>query len=154
MEKRTFPAVLIGFLALLILVGGIYLGVVHLKTQDSGGLNVSSSRALALIQEDPTAAAYISDNFKVSSWGVTKTTLIEGTEFLNGTSGNSGSSVNSDQVWKVEIMERTCACPSPNKLYVVEGYVDASTGDILSVKTMKAPEANYEKETCASTACH
>jgi hypothetical protein len=155
MEKSRFPAFLLGVLVLLILLGGIYLGMVHLKAQNPGGMNVSSSRALNMIENDPAAAAFISDNFKVSSWRATKTTLIQRAQFLNSTQEDSDSSaVYSDHIWKVEIMERTCACPAPNELYVVEGYVDAGMGNILHVKTMTAPEKNYEKETCASTACH
>jgi hypothetical protein len=155
MEKSRFPAVLLGVLVLLLLLGGIYLGMVHLKAQNPGGMNVSSSGAVNMIENDPAAAAFISDNFKVSSWRATKTTLIQRAEFLNSTQDDPDSSAaHGDQVWKVEIMERTCACPAPNELYVVEGYVDADTGNILYVKTMKAPEKNYEKETCASTACH
>ncbi|MDP2217560.1 MAG: hypothetical protein Q8J68_09765 [Methanolobus sp.] len=155
MEKSRFPAVLLGVLVLLLLLGGIYLGMVHLKAQNPGGLNVSSSRAVNMIETNPAAAAFISDNFKVSSWRATKTTLIQRAEFLNSTQDDPDSNAAyGDRVWKVEIMERTCACPAPNELYVVEGYVDADTGNILYVKTMKAPEKNYEKETCASTACH
>ncbi|WP_292463124.1 hypothetical protein [Methanolobus sp.] len=155
MGKSKFPVVLLGSLVLLILAGGIYLGMVHLKDQNPAGLNVSSSGAVNLVENYPAAVAYMSDNFRVSSWRETKTTLIQRAEFLNSTPEDLDSSaVNGDQVWKVEIMERTCACPAPNELYVVEGYVDASTGNILHVKTMTAPEKNYEKETCASTACH
>ncbi len=155
MGKSKFPVVLLGFLVLLILVGGIYLGMVHLKDQNPGGLNVSSSRAVNLVENYPSAVAYMSDNFRVSSWRATKTTLIQRAELLNSTPEDFDSSAAyGDQIWKVEIMERTCACPAPNELYVVEGYVDASTGNILHVKTMTALEKNYERETCASTACH
>jgi len=155
MDKSKFPAVLLGVLVLLTLIGCIYLGMVHLEAQNPAGLNVSSSRAVNLIEGNPAATAFISDNFKVSSWRATKTTLIPRAEFLNSTQDDPDSSAAyGDQVWKVEIMERTCACPAPNELYVVEGYVDASTGNILHVKTMIAAEKNYERETCASTACH
>ncbi|AFV24302.1 hypothetical protein Mpsy_2096 [Methanolobus psychrophilus R15] len=155
MEKSRFPAVLLGVLVILLLLGGIYLGMVHLKAQNPGGMNVSSSRAVNMIKNDSAAAAFISDNFKVSSWRATKTTLIQGAEFLNSTQDDPDSNAAyGDRVWKVEIMERTCACPAPSELYVVEGYVDADTGHVLYVKTMTAPEKNYEKETCASTACH
>lgn len=154
MEKGRLPVVLIGVLALLILAGGIYAGAVHLKA-DSRELNVSSASAVSLVQNDPTAVAYMSDNFRVSGWRATKTTLVEGAELAaNIPADLNGSTAEGTRAWKVEIMERTCACPAPNNLYVVEGYVDASTGEILHVRTMKAPEKNYEKETCASTACH
>ncbi|MCQ6962609.1 hypothetical protein [Methanolobus chelungpuianus] len=154
MEKGRFPVVLTGVLALLILAGGIYAGAVHLKA-DSRELNVNSTRAVSLVQDDPAAAAYMSDNFRVSGWRATKTTLIEGAELAGNIPANlSASTADDTRVWKVEIMERTCACPAPNNLYVVEGYVDASTGEVLHVRTMKAPEKNYERETCASTACH
>lgn len=155
MEKGKFPPVLIAVLVLLVIAVGVYIGVTHMMFQDSYRPSVSSSSAVSLVKNDPVAVAYMSDNFKVSSWRATKTTLIKGTELVSDISGNLiGNTAEGTRIWKVEIMERTCACPAPNNLYVVEGYVDASTGEVLHVRTMKAPEKNYEKETCASTACH
>lgn len=113
-------------------------------------LNVSASRAIQTVVNDSNASAYLSENFRVPEWRVIRTTLIRHSTYdLNGTAVQKG-----EDVWKVELMERNCACAGVNSLYVIEGYVSAETGELLDVSTKITSESGYEKATCSSTACH
>lgn len=113
-------------------------------------LNISASRAIQTVVNDSDASAYLSENFRVPEWRAVRTTLIcHSTYDLNGTEIREG-----EDVWKVEIMERNCACAGVNSLYVIEGYVSADTGELLDVSTKISSESGYEKATCSSTACH
>ena len=113
-------------------------------------LNISASRAIQTVVNNSSASAYLSENFRVQEWRVVKTTLIRHSTYdLNGTAVQKG-----EDVWKVEIMERNCACAGVNSLYVIEGYVSADTGEVLDVSTTITSESGYEKATCSSTACH
>ncbi len=113
-------------------------------------LNFSASRAIQTVVNDSNASAYLSENFRVPEWRAVRTTLIcHSTYNLNGTAIQEG-----EDVWKIEIMERNCACAGVNSLYVIEGYVSADTGELLDVSTKITSESGYEKATCSSTACH
>jgi len=83
-------------------------------------------------------------------WRVVRATLIHESLYdLNGSKVLEG-----ENIWKVEILERTCACSSISNLYVVEGYVSASTGEILRIEKKLVSEINYDKATCSNTVCH
>ncbi|KXS44611.1 hypothetical protein HWN40_12280 [Methanolobus zinderi] len=138
--------------AFILIVGGTFAGTGYLDglIHTEPDVNINSSQAVSIVKSDSNASEFIENKFKVSDWRATKTTFMEQTtEDQNNTLQNGA-----DRFWKVEIMERTCACPGTSTLYVVEAYVDADTGDLISVETMRAPEKDYEKTTCSSTSCH
>lgn len=150
MEKNQFP--FLAAFALILVIGGAYIGMGYLDelTNKEPEVNVSSSQAISIVESNANASAFIEKNFRVPSWRVVKTT------FTYNTAGDPKNSVSHevDRVWKVEMLERTCACPGPSTLYVVEGYVNADTGELINVNTMRASESDYEKGTCSSTSCH
>lgn len=150
MEKNQFP--FLAALVLILIVGGAYIGMGYLDelTNKEPDVNVSSSLAISIVESDANASAFIEKNFKVPNWRIVKTTFTDNTRDNPG----NNASYEADRFWKVEMMERTCACPSPSTLYVVEGYVNADTGELISVNTTRASESDYEKRTCASTSCH
>lgn len=111
-------------------------------------IKINASQAIELVKQDPAAMEYMSGKFKRPEWGGNKTTLVQGFETNN-------SALQEDEIyWKVEMMERNCACSGIKPLYVVESYVSAYTGEIANLTTGSVLESQYEKETCASTACH
>ena len=57
-------------------------------------------------------------------------------------------------VWKVEMMERSCACSGIKKLFVIEGYVSPFTGELTNITTDQVLESQYDKQICASIDCH
>ena len=111
-------------------------------------IKINASQAIELVKQDPAAMEYMSGKFNRPEWGGNKTTLVQGFETNN-------SALQEDEIyWKVEMMERNCACSGIKPLYVVESYVSAYTGEIANLTTGSVLESQYEKETCASTACH
>ncbi len=111
-------------------------------------IKINASQAIELVKQDPAAMEYMSGKFKRPEWRGNKTTLVQGFETNN-------SALQEDEIyWKVEMMERNCACSGIKSLYVVESYVSAYTGEIANLTTGQVLESQYEKETCASTACH
>ena len=122
-------------------------------TDQQGGseepqIKINASQAIVIVKQDPIAMEYMSGNFKKPELRGNKTTLVQGFETNN-------SALEEDETyWKVEMMERTCACSGIKSLYVVESYVSAYTGEIANLTTGQVLESQYEKETCASTACH
>ncbi|MCQ1535823.1 hypothetical protein FTO70_09060 [Methanosarcina sp. KYL-1] len=148
---------LFAVISAVILIGIIALNVIPVhdfpgNERDEAGLelNISASGAIKNVANDSIASTYISEHFRVPEWRVVKTTLIRNTAYdLNGSTVREG-----EDVWKVEILERTCACAGVNTLYVIEGYVSADTGEVLNVSTKMASEENYERTTCSATSCH
>ena len=111
-------------------------------------IKINASQAIEIVKQDPAAMEYMSENFNRPEWRGNKTTLVQGFETNN-------SALQEDETyWKVEMMERNCACSGIKPLYVVESYVSAYTGEIANLTTGSVLESQYEKETCASTACH
>ena len=111
-------------------------------------IKINASQAIEIIKQDPVAMEYMSENFKRPDLRGNKTTLVQGFETNN-------SALQEDETyWKVEMMERNCACSGIKSLYVVESYVSPYTGEIANLTTGMVSESNYEKETCASTKCH
>ena len=111
-------------------------------------IKINASEVIEIVKQDPVAMEYMSENFKRPEWGGNKTTLVQGFETNN-------SVLQEDEIyWKVEMMERNCACSGIKPLYVVESYVSPYTGEIANLTTGMVSESLYEKETCASTACH
>lgn len=109
------------------------------------GPDITSSQAIDIVMSNPNASEYFSSLYKVEDWRVTTTTLVDSSP--NGNVSEVG-------VWKVEILERTCACAGVKPLNVIEGYVSASTGELLEISVGYASESEYDKNTCSSTACH
>jgi hypothetical protein len=122
-------------------------------TNQQGGsedsrIKINASQAIEIVKQDPVAVEYMSENFSRPEWRGNKTALVQGFETNN-------SALQEDETyWKVEMMERNCACSGIKSLYVVESYVSPYTGEIANLTTGMVSESNYEKETCASTACH
>ncbi len=141
MEKSKLTVIAV--LTVLIFVGIVgaytYLGPGSVDT------NVSSSEAVAIVENEPTAVNYSEEYFNTEEWRVTSTELVDSVP--NGTVQENG-------VWRVRIMERSCACSGIKDLFVIEGYVSASTGDLLEIETKSVLESEYDKKTCSSTSCH
>ncbi len=147
-RTELFPILAAGIL-IGIIIGVVFAGFI--QGADSGlDLKVDASHAVKIVLDNSSAGEYISEHYSMPDWRVLRVTLVSDTIYdLNGTALTEG-----EAVWKVEVLERTCACSSVSDLYVLEGYVSADTGELLDVSTRLVPEYKYEKETCASTACH
>lgn len=113
-------------------------------------LTINESQAINITQMNQTTQDYFSDNFINEEWRLVRATL------LNETSQNVNNSTYQGEfpVWKVEMMERTCACNSIKKLHVIEGYVSPYTGEVFNVSTGMVLETQYDIQSCASLDCH
>jgi len=118
------------------------------ELQGEPQIKVNASQAIEIVKQDPVAVEYMSENFSRPEWRGNKTALVQGFET------NNSALQENETYWKVEMMERNCACSGIKSLYVVESYVSPYTGEIANLTTGEVLESNYEKETCASTACH
>ncbi|MCK5217230.1 MAG: hypothetical protein KAJ93_05550 [Methanosarcinales archaeon] len=113
-------------------------------------LTINESQAINITQMNQTTQDYFSDNFINEEWRLVRATL------LNETSQNVNNSTYQGEfpVWKVEMMERTCACNSIKKLHVIKGYVSPYTGEVFNVSTGMVLETQYDIQSCASLDCH
>ncbi|ETA67678.1 MAG: hypothetical protein PWQ51_1204 [Methanolobus sp.] len=141
MEKNNNTVIAV--IAVLILVG--IAGAYTYLGSDSVDTDVSSLEAVTIVESSPMAINYSEEYFHVEEWRVTSTDLIDSVP--NGT-------VEENSVWRVRIMERSCACSGVKDLYVIEGFVSSSTGELLSIETKSVLESKYDKKTCSSTSCH
>lgn len=151
-DTQGFALFAVLFGAGILIIGGIYLASSSQTPVNEGELclPVNASQAIKIVINDSNVSTYISEYFAIADWRVVRATLIHDSLYdLNGNVIQEGN--NS---WKVELMERSCACGGISDLYVVEGYVSASTGEILKLETKIVSENMYEKTTCASTVCH
>jgi hypothetical protein len=111
-------------------------------------IKINASQAIDIVKQDPVVMEYMSENFKSPVWRGNKTTSVQGFKT------NNSVLQENETYWKVELMERSCACSGIKSLYVVESYVSPYTGEIADLTTGLVSESNYEKQTCVSTACH
>lgn len=130
-------------------VGLVYASYSQQKDDSQLSSNFNGSQAVEITMNDSVASDYMSRYFMEPDWRVTRTTLVQETPY-----DQNGTAMQQSNVWKVEIMERSCACQKISDLYVLEGYVSADTGEVLEVSKMKVSERNYDKQTCATTVCH
>ncbi|MDG6242939.1 MAG: hypothetical protein QCH31_00905 [Methanolobus sp.] len=137
-----------GKVALIAVVAVMLMGIVgismciDIKGNDP---EIDSFQAVETVMNDQNVSEYYSSHFKVEEWRITTTSLIGSAPDSEALDGS---------VWKVEIMERSCACSTVKDLYVIEGYVSASTGELLDVSTKSVLESEYDKKTCSSLSCH
>lgn len=150
MQRSTLIAV-VALVVLLSLVGTgcVYTNNSQQENDAQLNLNFNSSHAAEITMGDPLVSDYMSRYYTEPDWRVIRTTLVHETP-----SDQHDTSMQEGNVWKVEIMERDCACQDVSDLYVLEGYVSADTGELLEVSKKKVSESNYDKQTCASTVCH
>lgn len=118
-----------------------------MKVDNVPDAEISGEEAISLVSNNSSASEYMSVHFKTPEWRISQATFVDPVS-ENMTFTSDGP------LWKVELMERSCACSTIKDLYVVEGYVSPSSGEIFDVKTMSVLESEYDKKTCASTACH
>ena len=143
------PAVLLVFIT--IIVGAVFVNNSHQSINDTEPLTrINASCAIKIVANNSSAVAYMSSNFKVPDWRVVRATMVENTTYdINGSIIQEGNNF-----WKIEMMERSCACSGVKNLYVVEGHVSPGTGELIHLSTKSVSESKYDKATCASTDCH
>ena len=144
MGNGKFSTASLAAVVLVIVLAGAYM----INTDGEPESEMPESDAISLVMNDSHASEYMSVYFKVPEWRVSHATLVD------SSSAGLNVSVEDDLLWKVELMERSCACSGIKELYVVEAYVSPSSGEILDLKTMPVLESEYDKKTCSSTACH
>jgi len=144
MKDSKLPHALLVIAVLSILFASAYM----MKMDSVPDTEISEAEAISLVSNNSNASEYMSTYFSTPEWGISRAGLIDPSDDLPpGITSN-------DLLWKVELMERSCACSGVKDLYLVEGYVSSSSGEVLDVKTMSVLESEYDKKTCASTACH
>lgn len=143
------PAVLLVFIT--IIAGTVFVNNSNQPINDTEPLTrINASSAIKIVANNSNAAAYMSGNFKVPDWRVVRATMVENTTYdINGSIIQEGNNF-----WKIEMMERSCACSGVKNLYVVEGHVSPGTGELIHLSTKSVSESKYDKATCASTDCH
>jgi hypothetical protein len=134
-------------LLVIALLSLIFASAYMMKADVTPDPEISESQAISLVINNSNASEYMSTYFKTPEWGISRATLVESPNDIS-------ISDSDDTFWKVELMERSCACSGVKDLYVVEGYVSSRSGEVLDVKTMSVLESEYDKKTCATTACH
>lgn len=99
---------------------------------------------------DSNASIYYRTYFHVQDWRVNRTTIVN-----ENIPDMYGMPITPEEdVWKVQVMERTCACSGIQPIYVIEGYVSTDSGEVFNITTKKVLETSYDASTCSTTACH
>jgi hypothetical protein len=136
--------------ALIILLIGVGIVVVLQPSQNEREYNINSLQAQGIVLNDSNVSMYYKTYFHVQDWRVNRTTIVNG-----NIPDMYGTPITPEEdVWKVELMERSCACAGIKPIYVIEGYVSTDTGEVFNTTTKKVQENEYDASTCASTACH
>lgn len=148
MKISRIPAMLIVAALIIMLIGvGI---VMQQPSQKENEYNIDSLQAQGIVLNDSNVSMYYRTYFHVQDWRVNRTTIVNG-----NIPDMYGTPITPEKdVWKVEIMERSCACAGIKPIYVIEGYVSTDTGEVFNITTKKVQENEYDASTCASTACH
>ncbi|MCM1986467.1 hypothetical protein [Methanococcoides seepicolus] len=151
MQRSNLVVAAVAVVVLFCLVGVGLVYASYSQQEDNLQLrsNFNVSQAVEITMNDSVASDYMSRYFKEPDWRLTRTTFVQETPY-----DQNGTAMQANNIWKVEIMERSCACQKISDLYVLEGYVSADTGEVLEISKQKVSEREYEKQTCATTVCH
>ncbi|MGP8321057.1 MAG: hypothetical protein ACT6FE_01835 [Methanosarcinaceae archaeon] len=150
-RKQLFVIQAVFLLFITIIVGAIFVNDFYKTTNDTKPLTrINASCAIKIVANNSSAVAYMSDNFKMPDWRIVRASMAKNTTYdINGSIMHEGN-----DYWKIEMMERSCACSGIKDLYVVEGHVSPDTGELILISTKSISESKYDKATCASTECH
>lgn len=149
MKSSQMPA-MIAVAAFIITLIGVSILVMQYPPQPEKEYDVSSSQAHRIVMNDSNASTYYRTYFHVQDWRVNRTTIVNG-----NIPDMYGMPITPEEdIWKVQVMERTCACAGIKPIYVIEGYVSTDSGEVFYISTKKVLETSYDASTCASTACH
>ena len=148
MGSDSFSKIMNIFLVISIFVV-VVIAVDSTGQQESGDVvyEINASEAELIISQDQIAQDYMSENFERPEWRAVSVSLL-----MNST--NELEDGKTYPLWDVKIMERTCACNSIKDLYVIEGQVSPTTGEIIDITAGLVLESKYDKQMCASTICH
>jgi len=151
MQKSNLVAVAVAVVVLLCIVGVglVYASYSQQENDPQLRSNFNGSQAVEITMNDTVASEYMSRYFREPDWRLTRTTFVQETPY-----DQNGTAMQDNNIWKVEIMERSCACQKISDLYVLEGYVSADSGEVLEISKQKVSEREYDKQTCATTVCH
>lgn len=149
MKSSQIPA-MIAVAAFIITLIGVSILVLQHPPQTEKEYDVSSLQAHRIVMNDSNVSTYYRTYFHVQDWRVNRTTIVNG----NIPDMNGMPITPEEDIWKVQVMERTCACAGIKPIYVIEGYVSTDSGEIFNISTKKVMETSYDASTCASTACH
>lgn len=149
MKSSQIPA-MIAVAAFIITLVGVSILVLQYPPQPEKEYDVSSLQAHRIVMNDINASTYYRTYFHVQDWRVNRTTIVNG-----NIPDMYGMPITPEEdIWKVQVMERTCACAGIKPIYVIEGYVSTDSGEVFNISTKKVLETSYDASTCASTACH
>ncbi|WP_333787344.1 hypothetical protein [Methanomethylovorans sp.] len=149
MKSSQIPA-MIAVAAFIITLVGVSILVLQYPPQPEKEYDVSSLQAHRIVMNDSNASTYYRTYFHVQDWRVNRTTIVNG----NIPDMYGMLIMPEEDIWKVQVMERTCACAGIKPIYVIEGYVSTDSGEVFNISTKKVLETSYDASTCASTACH
>jgi hypothetical protein len=148
--KKPQLSAMIAVAAFIITLAAVSIIVIQQSSQHEKDYNISSVQARMIVMNDSTVSTYYTIYFHVQDWRVNRTTIVNG-----NIPDMYGMPITPEKdVWKVEVMERTCACAGIQPIYVIEGYVSTDSGEVFNISTKKVSETSYDASTCASTACH
>ncbi len=149
MKSSQIPA-MIAVAVFIITLVGVSILVMQYPPQTEKEYDISSLQAHRIVMNDSNVSTYYRTYFHVQDWRVNSTTIVNGS-----IPDMYGMPITPEEdVWKVQVMERTCACAGIKPIYVIEGYVSTDSGEVFNISTMKVLETSYDASTCASTACH
>ncbi|OPY18485.1 MAG: hypothetical protein A4E24_01898 [Methanomethylovorans sp. PtaU1.Bin093] len=149
MKSSQIPA-MIAVAVFIITLVGVSILVMQYPPQTEKEYDISSLQAHRIVMNDSNVSTYYRTYFHVQDWRVNRTTIVNGS-----IPDMYGMPITPEEdVWKVQVMERTCACAGIKPIYVIEGYVSTDSGEVFNISTMKVLETSYDASTCASTACH
>ena len=149
MKSSQIPA-MIAVAAFIITLVGVSILVLQYPPQPEKEYDVSSLQAHRIVMNDINASTYYRTYFHVQDWRVNRTTIVNG----NIPDMYGMLIMPEEDIWKVQVMDRTCACAGIKPIYVIEGYVSTDSGEVFNISTKKVLETSYDASTCASTACH
>lgn len=149
MKSSQIPA-MIAVAVFIITLVGVSILVMQYPPQTEKEYDISSLQAHRIVMNDSNVSTYYRTYFHVQDWRVNRTTIVNGS-----IPDMYGMPITPEEdVWKVQVMERTCACAGIKPIYVIEGYVSTDSGEVFNISTKKVLETSYDASTCASTACH
>ena len=150
-RQQLFIIPLVLLLLITIVAGAIFINNSYKSVNETEPITwINALCAIKIVANNSSSVAYMLNNLKVPDWRVIRATMVENTTYdINGSIIQKG-----DNFWKIEIMERSCACSGVKNLNVIEGYVSPNTGELIHLSTKSISESKYDKVTCASTECH
>ncbi|HID26551.1 MAG TPA: hypothetical protein EYP22_01725 [Methanosarcinales archaeon] len=103
-------------------------------------LLIDPNQAINIAKNNETISEFLKSKFKNPNLRLERVSLVQ--------------EKSEKFMWKVELFERSCACPGDRKAYIATALINPETGTVENVDARERLESEISKGSCRTEHCH